>query len=59
MWDGCRILDEEQSTTLVQMDYLLRGALVSPVSNQAGEKSYYFIDSIDPDIFLRENSHVH
>jgi hypothetical protein len=55
VWDGCRILDEERDTTLVQMDYLLRGALVCPVSEQAGEKSHYFIDSIDPDIFLREN----
>jgi len=33
MWDGCRVLDEELDTTLVQMDYLLRGALICPVSN--------------------------
>ena len=56
MWDGCRVLDEEQSTTLVQMDYLLRGVLVSPVSDQTGERSHYLIDSVDPDIFLRESS---
>ena len=56
MWDGCRVLEEESDTTLVQMDYLLCGALVSPVSEREEEKShYYFIDSIDPDIFLREN----
>jgi len=56
MWDGCRVLDEEIDTTLVQMDYLLRGALVCPVSDRAEEKSHYFMDSINPDIFLRENS---
>ncbi|KAF8804429.1 hypothetical protein BYT27DRAFT_7106963 [Phlegmacium glaucopus] len=56
MWDGCRVLDEEIDTTLVQMDYLLRGALVCPVSDRAEEKSHYFMDSVDPDIFLRENS---
>jgi hypothetical protein len=28
------------------------------VSERAGEISYYFIDSIDPDIFLRENSWI-
>jgi len=56
MWDGCRVLDEKSDTTLVQMDYLLRGALVCPVSERAGEISHYFIDSTDPDIFLRENS---
>jgi hypothetical protein len=55
MWDGCRVLEEESDTTLVQMDYLLRGALVSPVSERQEEKLHYLIDSIDPDIFLREN----
>jgi len=56
MWDGCRVLDEELDTTLVQMDYLLRGALVCPVSERAQERSHYFIDSVDPDMFLREDS---
>ncbi|KDR66778.1 hypothetical protein GALMADRAFT_147642 [Galerina marginata CBS 339.88] len=55
VWDGCRVLDEDSDTTLVQLDYLLRGALVCPVSEKAKERSYYFIDSVDPDIFLREN----
>jgi len=56
VWSGCRVLDEESDTTLVQMDYLLRGVVVCPVSEREEEKSHYFIDSIDPDIFLRENS---
>jgi len=56
VWDGCRVLDEESDTTLVQMDYLLRGALVCLVSEREEEKAHYFIDSIDPDMFLRENS---
>jgi hypothetical protein len=56
MWDEFRVLNEELDTTLVQMDYLLRGALICPVSNRVDEKSYYFMDSVDPDIFLRENS---
>lgn len=54
-WDGCRVLDEEADTTLVQVDYLLRGSLVCPVSERDGEKTHYFVDSVDPDIFLREN----
>jgi hypothetical protein len=50
------VLDEGTDTTLVPMEYLIRGALVCPVSEQAGkEKSHYFIDTVDPDIFLREN----
>lgn len=49
------MLHEEPDTTLVQMDYLVRGVLVCPVSEREEEKSHYFMDSIDPDIFLREN----
>jgi hypothetical protein len=56
LWDGCRVLDEQRDTTLVQMDYLLRGALVCPVSERAEEISHYLIDSVDPDIFLRANN---
>jgi hypothetical protein len=56
MWDGCRVLDEESDNTFVQLDYLLCGALVCPVSEWEEEKSHYFIDRIDSDIFLRENS---
>jgi len=56
MWDGCKVLDEELDTTLIQMDYLLCSALICPVSHWVDEKSYYFMDSVDPDIFLRENS---
>jgi predicted AAA+ superfamily ATPase len=37
------------------MEYLIRGGLVCPVSQEEEEKSQYFVDSIDPDIFLREN----
>jgi hypothetical protein len=55
-WDGCRVLDEEPETNFVQLDYLIRGALVCPVSERAEEKAHYFIDSVDPDIFLREMS---
>ena len=43
-------------TTLVQMDYLLCSALICPVSNWVDEKSYYFIDSVYLDIFLRERT---
>jgi hypothetical protein len=56
VWDGCRVLDEEPETNFVQMDYLIRGALVCPVSERAEEKAHYVIDSVDPDIFLREMS---
>lgn len=56
VWNGCRVLNEEPDVALVQMGYLLRGALVCPVSERAREEAHYIIDSVDADIFLRENS---
>jgi len=39
-WKGCRILDEDEgSLTIVSLDYLLRGALMCPVSEREGEKA--------------------
>jgi hypothetical protein len=49
-------LDEDEgSLTIVSLDYLLRGALMCPVSEREGEKAHYIVDTVDPDIFLREN----
>lgn len=55
VWKGCRILDEDNGSSIVRMDYLLRGALLCPVSEQDGEKAHYFIDTVDPDMFLQEH----
>jgi hypothetical protein len=48
-------MDEDETSSIVQMEYLLRGALLCPVSEKDGEKAHYFIDTVDPDMFLREN----
>lgn len=57
LWKGCRILDEDEgsSLTIVSLDYLLRGALMCPASEREGGKAHYFVDTVDPDMFLREN----
>jgi hypothetical protein len=55
VWSGCRVLDEDMESSLVSMDYVLRGALVCPVSQHEDEKTHYFIDTVDADMFLREN----
>jgi len=54
-WKGCRILDEDKNSSIVGMSYLLRGALMCPVSEHDGEKAHYFVDTVDPDMFLRGN----
>lgn len=55
LWKGYRVLDEDGDPSIIMVDYLLRGGLVCPVSEQDGEKAHYFIDTVDPDMFLREN----
>jgi hypothetical protein len=48
-------LDEDEMSSIVQMDYLLRGALMCPVSGKDDERAHYLIDTVDPDMFLRAN----
>ena len=55
VWSGCRVLDEDVESSLVSMDYILRGALLCPVSQNEDEKAHYFVDTVDADMFLREN----
>jgi hypothetical protein len=55
LWKGCRVLDEDEMSSIVQMDYLLRGALMCPVSGKDDERAHYLIDTVDPDMFLRAN----
>ncbi|KAF9034770.1 hypothetical protein BJ165DRAFT_1604623 [Panaeolus papilionaceus] len=55
VWEGCRVLQEEPRTTLIEANHLLRGALLCPVSTKQDERTYYFIDSVDSDMFLCNN----
>ncbi|KAF8263167.1 hypothetical protein EI94DRAFT_1598647 [Lactarius quietus] len=55
VWSGCRVLNEDVESSLVTMDYVLRGALLCPVSQHKNEKAHYIIDTVDADMFLREN----
>jgi hypothetical protein len=55
VWKNCRIVEEDKSSSLVLMDYVVRGGLVCPVSQRKGERINYIVDSIDSDMFLRVN----
>jgi hypothetical protein len=55
VWSGCRVLDENAESSLISMDYVLHGALLCPVSQCEDEKAHYFVDTVDADLFLREN----
>jgi hypothetical protein len=49
------VLDEDAESSLISMDYVLRGALLCPASQREDEKAHYFVDTVDADMFLREN----
>ena len=55
LWKGYQVLDEDKRSSIVQMDYLLRGALMCPVGGQDDEKTHYLIDTVDLDMFLCHN----
>ncbi|TFK47051.1 hypothetical protein OE88DRAFT_1774381 [Heliocybe sulcata] len=53
LWDGCRIYEELRETTFVMMDYIARGALLSPIFGQGKKSIHCLVDTTDPDMFLR------
>ncbi len=55
IWKGCKVVEEDKLSSFMLMQYVIRGALVCPVSDQKGELRNYIIDSIDSDMFLRVN----
>jgi len=54
-WEGCQIRTEDSNSLFVLMEYLVRGALLCPVF-ESDTRSYYVINTIDGDMFLRVNN---
>jgi len=54
-WDGCQIRAENKEPSFVLMEYLVRGALLCPAF-ESDDGSYYIIDTIDGDMFIRLNN---
>jgi hypothetical protein len=55
MWDGCRVVEQQQRTSFILAESAVRGALLCPVSDDDNEKAYYVVDTVDGDMFLRLN----
>jgi len=53
-WDGCQIRAEASEPSFVLIEYLVRGALLCPVF-ESDNNSYYIMDTVDGDMFLRLN----
>lgn len=54
-WDGCKVFEEPGGCEFILMDYVVRGALLSPVFDAKGKGVHYVMDSVDSDMFLRVN----
>ncbi len=54
-WKGCRVVEEDKSSSFMLMEYVTRGGLVCPVSDREGELRNFIVDSVDSDMFLRVN----
>ncbi|KAK6981274.1 hypothetical protein R3P38DRAFT_2578752, partial [Favolaschia claudopus] len=55
LWDGCQVRDEEKDFSFLSMEYVVRGALMAPVFSSKHPDTFYFVDTVDADMFLRAN----
>jgi hypothetical protein len=54
MWENCQISAEARDSSLVLLDYVIRGALLCPVFD-SDARLHYIVDTVDGDMFLRVN----
>jgi hypothetical protein len=52
-WAGCQVRQEVKPNSLLLMDYVIRGALLTPVNERGKENLNFVVDTVDPDMFLR------
>lgn len=53
LWAGCQVHEQAKEYSFILMDYVSRGALLTPVTDRADEKLHFLVDTTDPDMFLR------
>jgi hypothetical protein len=53
VWNGCKVLEEDKSSSFLLMDEVVRGALLAPAFGSENRLLYYFIDTVDSDMYLR------
>lgn len=53
IWAGCKVLEEEELSSFLLMDEVVRGALLAPAFGSGKKQLHYFMDTIDGDMYLR------
>ena len=49
------LAEAHPESSLVSIEYILRDAPLCPLNQQEDEKAHHFVDTVDSDMFLREN----
>ncbi|KAJ7264829.1 hypothetical protein C8J57DRAFT_1436238 [Mycena rebaudengoi] len=53
LWDGCQVHEEGKEYEILLMDYVVRGALLTPARDSGKPDLHFLVDTVDADMFLR------
>ncbi|KAJ7897727.1 hypothetical protein B0H14DRAFT_2494751 [Mycena olivaceomarginata] len=56
-WAGYQAHEEMKDYSLLLMDYMVRGALLTPVAEKGRGNLHFLVDTIDSDMFLRADKY--
>ncbi|KAF7331235.1 hypothetical protein MKEN_00000400 [Mycena kentingensis (nom. inval.)] len=55
-WAGCEVRNQSRKIAFLSMEYVIRGALLAPISRAAHEPTHILVDAVDADMFLRADN---
>ncbi|KAJ7633731.1 hypothetical protein B0H17DRAFT_1023714 [Mycena rosella] len=56
-WAGCQVHEEAKEYSLLLMDYVIRGALLTRAPVVGKGNLHFLVDTVDPDMFLRADQY--
>ncbi|KAJ7655541.1 hypothetical protein B0H17DRAFT_956309 [Mycena rosella] len=56
-WAGCQVHEEVKEYSLLLMDYVIRGALLTHAPVTGKGNLHFLVDTVDPDMFLRADKY--
>ncbi|KAJ7686401.1 hypothetical protein B0H17DRAFT_985201 [Mycena rosella] len=56
-WAGCQVHEEAKEYSLLLMDYVIRGALLTRAPVVGKGNLHFLVDTVDPDTFLRADQY--
>ncbi|KAJ7145980.1 hypothetical protein C8R44DRAFT_826977 [Mycena epipterygia] len=56
-WARCQVREQLKGYSLVLMDYVIRGTLLTPATGSGRDNLYFLVDTVDADMFLRADKY--